>query len=280
MTEGSLLLYKPAERRRRRRSVKRVMVKRGIPAILIAVLIVSCARPAKFVYPPSERPLRRISEEPKYGLRVAVLPFEEMRADRNSMKTYWLCFLPLAPFGFWKFERPDSARFFNTVSEFEFDVNRDVAKAVMTSLRESGLFAHVYFASAGETENADLIVSGRVNRTLYRGRTFTYCVSVAGAALWVVGLPVGDSTDELEFALEVKDGRSGKGIWGCKSRSSKRVVQGFYYRWGDDVKGFAELMEGAMGEIAAKLDQAMGTYERERRSMKPPPSLAEDGVTR
>lgn len=238
------------------------MVKKGIPAVLIAALIVGCAQPAKFMYPPSGKPLGRISEKPRNGLRVAVLPFEEMRGSGNSMKTYWLCFLPLAPFGYWVYERPESARFFNTVSEFRFDASRDVAKAVATSLRESGLFAHVYLAPGGEQENADLIVSGRVNRTLYRGRTFTYCVSVAGAALWALGLPVGDSTDLLEFSLEVRDGTTGKDLWNCKSRSSKRVVQGLYYRWGDDVEGFAELMAGAMNEVVMKLEQWLASHPR------------------
>jgi hypothetical protein len=247
------------------------MVKKGIPAVLIAALILGCAQPAKFVYPPSERPLGRISEKPKYGLRVAVLPFEETRGDRNSMKTYWLCFLPLAPFGFWVHERPESARFYNTISEFQFDASRDMATAVATSLRESGLFTHVDLLPEGEGGSADLIVSGRVGRTRYRGRTFTYCVSVAGAAFWVLGLPLGDSTDELEFSLEVSDGTTGKVLWSCTSRSSKRVVQGLYYRWGEDVEGFSELMAGAMNEVVVKLDQAMARQKKGKGSVRPSP---------
>jgi len=239
-------------------------VRKGIPAILIAAVIGACAQPAQFVYPPTRNHVATFSGKPKYGLRVAVLPFEERREGRNSTKTFWICFLPLAPFGFVAHERPDTAGFFNTVSAFDFDASRDLAKAVATSLEESGLFTHVYFASEGDRRNADLIVSGQVNRTRYLGRTYTYCMSVAGAALWVLGLPVGDSTDELEFALEMKDRRSGRRIWGCRNRSSRRIVQGLYYRWGDDVTGYAELMERAMHQVVRKLDRAVALYEKER----------------
>ncbi len=246
---------------------------KGIPAILIAAVIGACAQPARFVYPPARDQVGHVSEKPKYRLRVAVLPFEEMRGDGSSTATFWVCFLPLAPFGFVAHERPDRARFFNTVSAFDFKADRDLAKAVATSLGASGLFSHVYFAAEGEKGNADLIVSGRVQRTRYLGRTYTYCLSVAGAALWVLGLPVGDSTDELAFSLEVKDAGNGSPIWGCRSESSKRVVQGLYYRWGDDVEGYSELMEGAMHQVVRKLDRALAAYQKERGGRHPGVSL-------
>lgn len=246
-------------------------MREAIAAVLITTVIGGCAQPAKFVFPPNQENLARISEKPKYGLRVAVLPFEEMRNDKNSMKTFWICFLPLAPFGFVAHERPETAGFFNSVSEFEFDVSRDLAQAAAASLRESGLFTHVHFASGGERENADLILSGKVNRTRYRGRTYTYCVSAAAPVLWVLGLPIGDSTDELEFTLVLRNRETGKRIWECRSQNSKRIRQGLYYRWGDDVKGYAELMEGAMNEVVEKLDHAMARYQKERRRMRQEP---------
>jgi hypothetical protein len=41
---------------------------------------------------------------------------------------------------------------------------------------------------------------------------------------------------------------------------SKRITQGFYYKWGDDVKGFAELMAAAMNEALDGLGRTMATY--------------------
>jgi hypothetical protein len=245
---------------------------RKIISIILAVAFIGgCAYPAKFAYPPNEGILARVSEDPKYGFRVAVLPFEEMRGDRNSTKTFWICFLPLAPFGSVHYERPETARLFNGVSAFEFDVSRDLAQAAAESLKESGLFSQVHFAQGGEKEHADLILSGRVKSTRYRGRTYTYCVSAAAPALWVLGLPVGDSTDELEFTLTLEDRGTGKRIWECRSRSSKRITQGLYYRWGDDVKGYAELMERAMNEVVEKLDHAMARYQKQRRRLRQAP---------
>jgi len=216
--------------------------------------------PAEFTYPPDSEGLIRISEKPRARPSVAVLPFKDARGKRNSMKTFWICFLPLAPYGFFVHERPDTARLFNTVSEFSFDASHDMAKAVVTSLRESGLFEGVYFSSKGEQGGADLVMYGEVSRTLYRGRTYTYCVSIAATALWLLGLPVGDSTDTLDFSLVLKDPGTGKDIWQCRSRMSKRITQGFYYKWGDDVEGYAELMAEAMNEALEGLDRTMAAY--------------------
>jgi hypothetical protein len=135
-----------------------------------------------------------------------------------------------------------------------------MAQAVVASLRESGLFEGVYFSSEGEQGGADLVMYGEVSRTLYRGRTYTYCVSLAATALWLLGLPVGDSTDTLDFSLVLKDQGTGKSIWRCKSRMSKRITQGFYYKWGDDVKGYAELVAEAMNEALEGLDRTMAVY--------------------
>jgi hypothetical protein len=218
--------------------------------------------PVKFTYPPGSKSLTRVSEKPKYGLRVAVVPFEDTRGDRNSMKTFWICFLPFAPYGFFVYERPETAGFFNTISGLDFDVGEDMAKAVVSSLRESGLFEKVAFVPEGRGDHADLIMQGEVRRTLYRGRTYTYCVSVAAAALWLVGLPVGDSKDVLDFTMVLRDRGTGKTIWQHTSQRSKRITQGFYYKWGDDTSGFAELTAEAMNEALGSLDKTMATYRR------------------
>ena len=235
-------------------------MEKPVSILLVAILIAACAMPAEFVFPPDSQDLIRLSKKPKVRLSVAVLPFKDMRAKRNSMKTFWICFLPLAPYGFFVHERPDTARFFNTISEFSFDASHDMAKAVVASLSESGLFDKVYLSSEGELGSADLVMYGEVSRTLYRGRTYTYCVSVAATALWLLGLPVGDSTDTLDFSLVLKDPATGKRIWQFESQLSKRITQGFYYRWGDDVKGYAELMAEAMYDALEGLDHAMAAY--------------------
>jgi hypothetical protein len=235
-------------------------VEKLVSILVIAILIEGCAMPAEFAYPPDSEPLKRISEKPKVRLSVAVMPFKDTRGQRNSMKTFWICFLPLAPYGFFVHERPDTARFFNTISEFSFDASRDMAKAVVESLSESGLFDRVYFSPEEEGGSADLVMYGEVSRTLYRGRTFTYCLSLAATALWLVGLPIGDSMDALNFSLELRDSGTGESIWQYQSRVSKRITQGFYYGWGDDVKGYSELMAGAMNEALGGLGQTMAAY--------------------
>jgi len=252
-------------------------VERVVSILLIASLIGGCAMPAEFVYPPDSEGLKRLSEKPRVRLSAAVLPFKDTRGERNSMKTFWICLLPLAPYGFFVHERPDTARFFNSISEFSFDASKDMAKAVVESLTESGLFDRVYYSSEEEGGSADLVMYGEVSRTLYRGRTFTYCLSVAATALWLAGLPIGDSMDALDFSLVLRDPGTGESIWQCQSRMSKRITQGFYYKWGDDVQGYSELMAEAMNEALEGLGQTMAAY-RARSNRSGEPTGTEDRV--
>ena len=82
---------------------------------------------------------------------------------------------------------------------------------------------------------------------------------------------MGDSTDELEFTLEVTHRRNGNRIWGCRNQSTRRIVQGLYYGWGEDVQGFSDLVAGAMQEVVNKLADALDRYEKEHTGMRRAP---------
>ena len=58
---------------------------------------------------------------------------------------------------------------FMSVNEFQFNPSEDLAKAAVTSLRQSGLFKDAYFTYGGEKANADLLFSGQIQSTAYKG---------------------------------------------------------------------------------------------------------------
>ena len=237
-------------------------MKRLLAVLVVALTTASCGTTAKFVYPANPTDLVKITDMPKYNFRVAVLPFEEMRENKNQAATAWIGMIPGAPYGFVNYERPDAADNFFTVRKFEFDVSEDMAKAVVSSLKRSGLFKDVFFSFGGDRENADLIIQGEVNSTLYRGRQYTYCLSFFGPVLWSIGLPAGSSNNQLDFVMDLKDRRTGKLLWKYQSRNETSVTHGYYYNWGHDVQGYAQLMQDGMNNAVQKLDRAMAAYHK------------------
>jgi len=119
-------------------------------AYLALIAVTSgCVTTAKFVYPSNLQGLKEIYPEPKYHASLAVLPFEDARPDKNNAGGYFIYLIPLVPYGTATYERPDAARFFNTISEYQFNVPEDAAKAAVTSLKRSNLFKNVFFRMAG-----------------------------------------------------------------------------------------------------------------------------------
>lgn len=226
--------------------------------LLVASMFLSgCGTTAKFVYPSKASNLVQLYQEPKYNLVVAVTPFEEQRGDTNSFGGVYLYLIPLMPYGEFYYERPDAARMFNTVNQFEFNVSEDLAKAAVASLKRSGLFKDVFFTYGGEKSNADLIFTGVINSTLYKGKLYTYGLSVVGPILWFIGLPCGSSYNQMELKLAINKKDANECIWKYAFNKETILVQGLYYKMGHDVKGFTTLMEDGMNEAIKDLDNKM-----------------------
>jgi hypothetical protein len=192
-----------------------------------------------------------------------VLPFEEKRGDNNNFAGFFLYMVPLFPYGTITYERPDAAEMFNTVQKFDFNVPEDLAKAVATSLRRSNLFKEVFF-SFGDTANADLIVTGEVESTLWRGKTYSYGLSIYGPMLWFIGLPSGSAYNQLNLKMGLKRKGEPENMWEHSFNKEKLIVQGLYYRWGHDVKQYSSLMEEGMNEAVKSLDEKLSTIPEDK----------------
>ena len=117
------------------------------------------------------------------------------------------------PFGWGEYDRPDAARMFNTINEFEFNPAEDLAKAAATSLKKSGLFQDAFFTFGGEKDKAQLSLDGEIQSTEYTGSLWTYGLSVFGPDLWLIGLPAGRSHNRLTLCLRLRDVQSGQVVW-------------------------------------------------------------------
>ena len=233
------------------------MLKKLVPLILglSAILLTGCGTTAKFVYPADGRGLIRFNDGPAYKKKVAVTPFDEMRGDNNQASTYFLYLIPLMPFGFGEYERPDAARMFNTIAEFDFDASEDLAKAAAYSLRKSGLFEDAFFTFGGDKDRAQLLLEGVILSTTYRGTLWTYGLSVYGPLLWFIGLPAGTSQNDLTLELKVTDLNTGGMLWEKNYDVDHKIVQGLYYRFGHDVRGYPYLMQDIMNDAIEDMNR-------------------------
>ena len=231
-------------------------MKTKLITILLALSLLSgCGTTAKFIYPAKGRNLIRFSDGPAYQKKVAVVPFEDMRGDKNQCGTMFLYIIPLMPFGYVEYERPDGARTFISIYEFDFDMSEDLAKAAAYSLRKSNLFVDAFFTFGGDKENAQLLLEGEVFSTVYNGKTFSYGLSVFAPYLWLIGLPAGSSRNDIVLNLKLTDLTTEKRIWEKNYNLTHKIVLGLYYHYGHDVKGYTYMMQEIMNDAIEDMNR-------------------------
>lgn len=233
-----------------------------ILSLFSCLFITGCAANYKFTYPAEHRKLVQLYDKPKYPVSVGVLPLEDERGNVNSPGGYFLYLVPLMPFGEAHYNRPDSARPFNTISEFNFSPSEDLAKAIATSMRQSNLFENVYF-SYGPGES-DLLLTGSMHSTEWKGKIYSYGLSVFGPNLWFFGLPCGSSYNQLILELNLKRADTKEILWNYSINKEKRFVQGFYYEWGKDAEGYSVLMQEGMNEAVESLAKRLENIPLEK----------------
>ena len=224
--------------------------------VLLTVLatvfsLVGCNTQAKWTYPVNPDQLYRAEVQPT-ELTIGVLPFRESRPVKNQSATMFLYLIPLMPYASVNYERPEAAKSFMTISEWEFQVDEDLGKAAARSFENSGLFKRVYFTLGGETREADYMLRGTAHRTFYQGTIYSYGLSVFGPLLWYVGLPAGSSINETEFEFELVD-PAGQVVWTYQTDGRNKITQGLFYNWGNDALHFATLTENALNEALRDL---------------------------
>ncbi len=223
--------------------------------VLTALVLTGCGTTAKYIYPAKMSSLIQVASEPVYNIKVAVAPFDDERGDINTFGTCFLRLLPLAPFGYVDYERPDAARLFATINAYEFTPSEDLAKAAALSLRRSNLFKDAFFTFGGEKDNADLVMYGKVKTAKYNGKILTYGLSIVGDFLWLIGAPCSISANTLELEFQVK--RKDKVIWDYTFSRSESIWQWYYYQFGSDCLAFAQLtqeaMNGAILDLSGRL---------------------------
>jgi len=229
------------------------MSARLLPAcLLIALSFVSCGTTAGWAYPPNETPV--YSAQDSHDQRVAVMMGSDQRSSKNS-NMFAMYLIPLVPWGWMEYERPEVTRMYNTVAEYDMDISKHPALAVAEDFKRSGLFPKAFFTYGGDTDGA-WTCEVTPQRFAYEGRVYSYGLSVFGPLLWFLGLPAGENTCIVEFQLELKD-PDGDIVWTGTLQGQESVKNGLYYNWGRDVEGFTVIFEREMQRLLPQIEAAV-----------------------
>ncbi len=235
-------------------------------AVLTVTYLLGCNTHAKWTYPLDSAHLHK-SVQRQYDLTIAVMPFREERPSVNRSATLLLYLIPLMPFGWVTYERPEAAQSFITIKEFDFQLDEDLGKAAARSLDQSGIVRRSYFTFGGETREADYILKGTAKSTRYKGRILSYGLSAFGPLLWYIAFPAGTSENLLHIEFLLVDQR-GEEHWRFKYEDSESIVQGLYYNWGNDAVNFAAIMENAMNAGLRNLEENLRILEEKARNVR------------
>lgn len=225
-------------------------------ALGLLAVVPGCGTTSKFVYPANMNTLIKFDDKQRQDKVVAVLPFDDFRGDANEASTFFFYLVPLMPYGWGSYDRPDSEAIFLSIAGFDFSPSEDLAKAAAVSLRRSSLFKDVWFTFGGEKDKADYIFTGQVISTEYKCKVFSYGVSLPCPYLWMLGAPAGTSSNRLQLKFALRDKKE-QLVWEYSFDREENIMQWLYYRYGQDAKMYAPLMEQAMNEALQSMKKTL-----------------------
>jgi hypothetical protein len=141
---------------------------------------------------------------------VAVLPFEDLRENVNRNRVM-LYLIPLMPFGWADYETPEGQEQHITSSLWQFKPSDDLARAVAQEVENARIFQETFVSN--RASEGDYVLLGEIVSTRYQGKILSYGLSAYGPALWILGLPAGTHSNELELRLRLAKSPSDPPIW-------------------------------------------------------------------
>ena len=232
------------------------MMKRSyvlLVALFCSALAAGCATRGAFVYIPGPQPMAAR----RYPARVAVKGFLDQRGNRNRDYTL-MTLIPLWPWGKAVYERPEAGTNFIDQESYLIRPSEDFARALIADLRYSGMFQEVFYTEREAPPDADLIVEGVINSTRYEGKTLSYGLSVASEYMWLLGLPMGKSKNEVELGIRLIDAKDGRVLWRKSYGKETSNVGGLYYNTNKYCSGYPEMIRQINRDVVQSMAAALG----------------------
>ena len=170
----------------------------------------------------------RVDRVPLLAKRVVVLPLDDLRPRGNSeIGVFLACFVPLMPYGTATYNMPELGPRWKQKDVKPFYPANDVARAIAEELDNSGIFSQVVFSRYAKDEelvlNGDLIVLKDDRWITLYGLTY-----FLGDFLWIMGAPMGGTTNELTLKLTLVERETGKVLWSQTFSERDRKTEWLY----------------------------------------------------
>jgi hypothetical protein len=167
------------------------------------VFLSGCLGNRDWQYPPSTSgSLIGAKADIVVPVKAIVLPLEDLRGQ-GVKEEYWKAAIPLVPYGDTIYERPEAVENPEEVDVVRFDPPHDFAQAIAAELSQAGIFSSVTYVQDDRQEPADVVFRGRLRSTEWTRRLYTYLVGPLGTVLWMLGLPMSETTTGLELDLRL-----------------------------------------------------------------------------
>ncbi|MDD3118596.1 MAG: hypothetical protein PHQ27_05430 [Victivallales bacterium] len=225
-------------------------------AAIAAILLSGCTAPSpSFEYPPASPPLRQAGTGVTPSHSVTVENFRDFRGESNDLDPLYLYFIPLCPFGYFDYERPEDGSWYMGLNQYRFTPGRDLSRAAAISLKHANLFTQVMTEADPRAAQSDYMLRGAVMSTYYYGRTFSYGLSFEGAWLWLIGAPAGTALNRLALCLWLVDRKTGQTVWVYGFEREDYLTLGLYYRNDREMSLYPRLMAEGMNDAVRELEK-------------------------
>lgn len=185
--------------------------------------------------------------------KAIVLPLDDLRG--NAVKEeYWKATIPLVPYGDTLYQKPEKIEKPEQVDVVRFDPPNDFAKAMAAELSQAGIFSSVNFSQNPGQHPADLAFRGRLRATDWKRRLYTYLLGPVGVVFWLVGLPMSETTTELELDLQLTPiNNPDKVLWSMTMEFEGKRLDGPYYGLEAAVESYPQAIQEALKPAVADL---------------------------
>lgn len=228
-----------------------------LPVWVLAVfffLLSGCLGNRNWQYPPTSTGayIEHQQASPVSG-KAIVLPLEDLRG--NAVKEeYWMAAIPLVPYGDTRYERPEIAEKPEKVDVVRFDPPNDFARAIAEELSQAGVYSSVEFATDEKQRQADVAFRGRLHSTNWKRRLYTYLLGPVGPVFWILGLPMSETTTDLQFDLRLTPiDNPGRVLWNMTMDFEGKQFDGPYYGLEAAVESYPQAIQEALKPAIADL---------------------------
>ena len=231
----------------------RVEKRRRIAPTVLCVLslTVSLLLPGCATWRWSYSPEPPTSRAPLLSNTVTVIPL----ADDRSSEMFDNAWLWLVPLVLWNSAHADKVEESLPEKDKQFNPIEDIPKAVASELQNKGLFKAVVFSA--QDQDSELVLKGRLASTTYDETRFSYGLSLYCYLLYIVGLPIATTMNELTFTLQIEEPQSRSLLWESSPyKAETRGLRGAYYGSRSGL-WYDEMLKGLMPKILADLEQGI-----------------------